>query len=72
MTLFFGGSNVSHVGHLGGVVVGWLYMQRKGEAKGLLSLERLKYRWRRHRMRQKLRAVQHEERETRRRDRRFH
>jgi len=74
MTLFFGGSNVSHVGHLGGVVVGWLYMQRKGEAKGLLSLERLKYRWRRHRMRQKLRAVQHEEMETRRRDRdrKFH
>jgi len=69
MTLFFGGGNVSHVGHLGGVVVGWLYMRRKGEAQGLLSLKRLKYRWRRHRMRRNLRAVQHEEMEARRRDR---
>ena len=74
MTLFFGGGNVSHVGHLGGVVVGWLYMRRKGEAQRSLSLERLKYRWRRHRMRRKLRAVQHEEMEARRRnrDRRYH
>ena len=74
MTVLFGGSNVSHVGHLGGVVVGWLYMRRRGETQGLLSIEQLKYRWRRYRMRQKLRAVQDEEREAKRRDRdrRFH
>ena len=69
MTVIFGGGNVSHVGHLGGVVVGWLYMRRKGEAHRLLTFEQIKYRWRRYRMRQKLRAVQDEEREARRRDR---
>jgi len=74
MTVLFGGGNVSHVGHLGGVVVGWLYMRRRGETQRLLTLEQLKYRWRRYRMRRKLRAVQDEEREARRRDRdrRFH
>ncbi len=74
MTLFFGGGNVSHVGHLGGVVVGWLYMRRRGESGRLLSLDQLKYRWRRYRMRQRLRAVRYEEFESRRRDdeRRLH
>ena len=69
MTVLFGGSNVSHVGHLGGVLMGWLYMRRRGETQRLFTLDQLKYRWRRYRMRQKLRAVQDEERETRRRDR---
>ncbi len=61
MTLFFGGGNVSHVGHLGGVLVGWLYMRRQGETGSLFSLSQLKYRWRRYRMRQKLRAIQYQE-----------
>jgi membrane associated rhomboid family serine protease len=74
MTLLFGGANVSHVGHLSGVVVGWLYLRRTGDAGNLISLEQLKYRWRRYRMRQKLRAVQYEDWEAKRRDqdRRFH
>ena len=74
MTVLFGGGNVSHVGHLGGVVVGWLYMRRSGETRQLFTLGQLKHRWRRYRMRQKLRAVQYEEREARRRDndRKFH
>ncbi|MDH3519360.1 MAG: rhomboid family intramembrane serine protease [Myxococcales bacterium] len=74
MTLLFGGGNVSHVGHLGGVLVGWLYLRRSGDAGSLLSLEQLKYRWRRYRMRQRLRAVQHEEWEARKRrdDPRYH
>ena len=74
MTAMFGGGNVSHVGHLGGVVVGWLYMRRQGHAGKLFTLGQLKHRWRRYRMRQKLRAVQYEEFEARRReqDRRFH
>jgi rhomboid family protein len=73
-TLFFGGANVSHVGHLGGLVVGWLYLRRSGDAGRLLSIEQIKYRWRRYRMRQKLRAVRYEEFESRQRehDRRFH
>jgi membrane associated rhomboid family serine protease len=74
MTILFGGGNVSHVGHLGGVVVGWLYMRRRGDTGRLFSLDQLKYRWRRYRMRQKLRAVQYEEYEARRRqdEKRFH
>ena len=69
--LYSGQSNVSHVGHLGGVLVGWLYLRRSSEGAGLprLSLERLKYRWRRYRMRQRLRAVQNEESSQRQRSR---
>jgi len=74
MTLFFGGGNVSHVGHLGGVVVGWFFLRRTGDARSLFSLEQLKYRWRRYRMRQRLRSVQYEEWEAKRRedDHHFH
>jgi membrane associated rhomboid family serine protease len=74
MQFLFGGGNVSHVGHLGGVLVGWIYMRRTGSTGGLFSLQQIKYRWRRYRMRRKLRAVQYEEFEARRReqDKRFH
>ena len=70
--LYSGQSNVSHVGHLGGVLVGWLYLRRSGEGSGLprLGLERIKYRWRRYRMRQRLRAVRNEEWNQRQRSRR--
>ena len=68
MTWIFGGGNISHIGHLGGVLVGWLYLRRKGEAGSrILSFEHLKYRWKRYRMRQKLRSVRYEEAEARRR-----
>jgi membrane associated rhomboid family serine protease len=62
--------NVSHTGHLGGVIVGWLYLRRGGTATGLPTLNQLKWRWRRHRMRQKLRTVKWEDdaARTRRRD----
>ena len=65
---------VSSFGHLGGVLVGWIYMRRTGSAGRLFSLQQIKYRWRRYRMRRKLRAVQYEELEARRReqDKRFH
>ena len=69
------GGNVSHIGHLGGVLVGWLYLRRQGQARvGALSPSQLRSRWRRYRMRQKLRAVRYEELERRRRDdeRRLH
>jgi membrane associated rhomboid family serine protease len=73
MTIFFGGGNISHVGHLGGVLVGWIYLRRQGDTK-LFSFGQLKYRWRRYQMRKKLRAVQYEEWEARRREqnRKFH
>ena len=76
MTLAFGGGTVSHLGHLGGVVVGWFLLRREGRTGNLFTFEQLKYRWRRHRMKQKLRAVQYEDFESRRRqdenDRRYH
>ncbi len=62
-----GGNNISHTGHLGGVVVGWLYLRRRGEAGRLFSFRQLKNRWHRYRMRQKLRAVRYEEMSSRRR-----
>jgi len=39
--------NISHVGHLGGVVVGWIYLRRSGKAGKLFTINQLKYRWRR-------------------------
>ena len=70
-----GAGNISHTGHLGGVIVGWLLLRREGRAGKLFSLEQLKYRWRRYRMKQKLRAVKYEEFEQRRQrddDTRYH
>jgi membrane associated rhomboid family serine protease len=61
--------NVSHIGHLGGVLVGWLYLRRSGTAGSLFSWKQLQYRWRRYRMRQKLREVRQEEFQSRRRRR---
>jgi membrane associated rhomboid family serine protease len=63
------GSNVSHLGHLSGAAVGWLYLRATGDAGAQISLAQLKYRWKRYRMRRKLRAVQYEEWESKRRDR---
>ena len=59
--------NVSHIGHLGGIVVGWIYLRRSGNVGKLFTVNHLKYRWRRYRMRQKLREVRNEEFQARRR-----
>jgi membrane associated rhomboid family serine protease len=76
MELTSGPSNVSHVGHLGGIVVGWIYLYYEGRTPGVPSLETIKLRWRRYQMRKKLRAVQEEDRRKRRRrhpdDRTYH
>lgn len=73
-TFLFGGGNISHVGHLGGVLVGWLILRRQGDARNPVSLGHLKHRWRRYQMRKKLKAVQDEEWQARRRDqdRKYH
>jgi membrane associated rhomboid family serine protease len=63
-----GGQNISHIGHLGGVIVGWIYLRRKGHANAIFSLGQLKSRWKRHQMRKKLRAVHYQEFEAKRRD----
>ena len=68
-TVLFGGGNVSHIGHLGGVVVGWLYLRQRGDAGRLPSLGELRSRWRRYRMRRRLRAVRYQEWEEERRRR---
>jgi membrane associated rhomboid family serine protease len=61
MEIYFGPQNVSHLGHLGGVLIGWLLLRSSGDAGRLLSLEQVRYRWRRWRMRRRLRAVQSDE-----------
>jgi len=62
MEYAFGPGNVSHLGHLGGVLVGWLYLRSDGSGTRLLpSLEQIRWRWRRFRMRRRLRAVQRED-----------
>ncbi len=76
--MFQSGQNISHIGHLGGVIVGWIYLRRKGHANAIFTLGHLKSRWKRHQMRKKLRAVRYEEHEAQRReneknnDRRYH
>ncbi len=66
--MFSSGHNISHTGHLGGVIVGWLYLRKKGHANAIFTLSHLKSRWKRYQMRKKLRAVRYEEFEARRRD----
>ena len=58
MEIYFGPPNVSHTGHLGGVLVGWLLLRSQGDARGLLSLDQVRWRIRRWRMRRRLRSVQ--------------
>jgi membrane associated rhomboid family serine protease len=74
MSVVFDPGNVSHVGHLSGAAVGWLYLRSTGDAGTLFTVAGLKHRFRRWRMRRKLRAVQYEEWESKRRerDRRYH
>lgn len=71
-------SNVSHTGHLAGVLVGWIYLVNEGRTPGAPTPQSLLLKFRRWRMRQKIRAVHREDqRDRRRRDddddpRRFH
>ncbi len=51
------GSNVSHIGHLAGVLVGWIYLVNEGRTPGAPTPQSLLLKWRRYRMRQKIRAV---------------
>jgi membrane associated rhomboid family serine protease len=60
-----GPANISHVGHIGGLLVGWLLLQRMGITRGY-GLKQLHWRWKRWRMRRRFRAVHSEQ--NRRRD----
>ena len=53
--------NISHLGHLGGVFVGWIYLLNEGRTPGAPTLQSLGHRYRRYRMRQKLRSVRNEQ-----------
>ena len=55
--VYFGPANVSHLGHLGGLVVGWALLRGHGDVSSALSIDHWKYRWRRYRMRKRLHAV---------------
>ncbi len=66
MQLFAGGGNVSHVGHLGGVLVA-AYLLRD-QLRGALNFKGLRYRWHRYRMKGRLRAVRRDEWERRKND----
>ncbi len=59
MDLVFAAPNVSHVGHLGGVLVGLLLLTRDRDAG--ITLSQLRYRLKRWRMRRKLRALDNED-----------
>ncbi len=63
--LFPGNAQVSHVAHLGGVIVGAAMLRE--ETRTALNLGTLRQRWNRYRMRGRLRAVRRDEWERRRR-----
>ena len=57
--MFSSGGNVSHIGHLGGVLIAAFIL--RSELRSVINLRSLRYRWHRYRMRNKLRAVRKEE-----------
>lgn len=65
-----GDPRVSHVGHLGGALIAWLWLRRGRGDRLLPTMAQLRLRWRRLRMRNRLRAVQREDLEWRARARR--
>jgi membrane associated rhomboid family serine protease len=67
LQILFGPSNVSHAGHLGGVLVAAFLMRE--QARQFIGFKGLRYRFHRYRMRNKLRAVRREEWDKQRRDR---
>jgi membrane associated rhomboid family serine protease len=63
LTLATSNGNVSHAGHLGGVLVGaWLM---RSQLHGYFNVRSISHRWHRYRMRNRLRAVRRDEWERR-------
>jgi len=60
-----GGSNISTLGHLGGVMVGWIYLVNEGRTPGAPTPQSLLHKWRRYQMRRKIRAVHDQDRRER-------
>ena len=65
MQFIMGGGNISHAGHLGGVLVGGYIL--RDQLRGTINLKSLRYRWHRYRMKGRLRSVRREEWERRKR-----
>ena len=61
MDLLVGPPNVSILGHLSGAGIGWLMLRGTGTGPGLPSLEQIRFRWNRYRMRRRLRSVQRDD-----------
>ena len=64
MQLMMSEGNISHVGHLGGVLVAAFILRQ--ELRSVVGISSLRYRWHRLRTRGRLRAVRREEFERRR------
>ena len=67
-----GAANVSHVGHLGGALTGWILFRRENGLPILPSKDQLIYRWRRYKMRRQLHEVRREQQRNWRDDSRLH
>jgi membrane associated rhomboid family serine protease len=61
MEFLFGPANVSHTGHLGGVLVGWILFRRWNQRPLLPSRDLVRMRWRRWKMRRQLHEVRREQ-----------
>jgi membrane associated rhomboid family serine protease len=68
MEMLFPAGNVSHVGHLGGILAGWILFRRMTRRPLLPSLEPVRWRLRRWRMRRRLRELRGDEERWRPRD----
>ncbi len=64
-----GPANISHLGRLGGVVVGWIYLVNEGRTPGAPTPQTLLLKWRRYQMRQKIRNIHKEDQRERQRSR---
>jgi membrane associated rhomboid family serine protease len=53
--------SVSHLGHLGGALVGWVLFRRQNRQPLLPSRDQILLRWRRYRMRRQLREVRRDQ-----------
>ena len=69
LNYILGPSNVSHVGHFGGVLAAWILIRREHGASLLPNVASLRWRLKRWRMRRQLRAVRLEDDQWRRRAR---